>query len=254
MTTRAYEPHLQPRRPLELLDTPRLHAQLLGLERRTACGGRDSIDHAPGAHDDVANAVAGALAGRTRVAGSGAAHVLPPTAASPPRRGSRSRSRAPTKDMGERLAPRPPSAARPRTVLCSTSPVSHSFKHWDIVTESVESTGRKDLRYTNFRRPDVRLLIRAARRGWCGGGAAWRRLRASQMAEAPRAAGAARRGCRERKRRRRAERLQRRRLPAASGSCAQLTAGAAGVVCVHFPARFAFGSHAACSGGSAPAQ
>jgi len=101
--------------PLELLDTPRLHAQLLGLERRTACGGRDSIDHAPGAHDDVANAVAGALAGRTRVAGSGAAHVLPPTAASPPRRGSRSRSRALTKDMGERLAPRPPSAARPRT-------------------------------------------------------------------------------------------------------------------------------------------
>jgi hypothetical protein len=29
--------------------------------RRTARGGRDSIDHAPGAHDDVANAVAGAL-------------------------------------------------------------------------------------------------------------------------------------------------------------------------------------------------
>src|SRR5262249_19712611 len=27
----------------------------------TARGGRDSIDHAPGAHDDIANAVAGAL-------------------------------------------------------------------------------------------------------------------------------------------------------------------------------------------------
>src|SRR5437773_12483530 len=38
-----------------------------------------------------------------------------------------------------------------------------------------------------------------------------------------------------RSRRRRAERLQRRRLPAASGSCAQLTAGAAGVVCVALP-------------------
>jgi hypothetical protein len=37
---------------VELLDMPRLHAQLLGLERRTARGGRDSIDHAPGAHDD----------------------------------------------------------------------------------------------------------------------------------------------------------------------------------------------------------
>ncbi|WP_376094605.1 hypothetical protein ACE7GA_01455 [Roseomonas sp. CCTCC AB2023176] len=45
----------------ELLDLPKLTAQLCGLERRTARGGRDSIDHAPGAHDDVANAVAGAL-------------------------------------------------------------------------------------------------------------------------------------------------------------------------------------------------
>ena len=46
---------------IELLDLPRLHAQFVGLERRTARGGRDSIDHAPGAHDDVANAAAGAL-------------------------------------------------------------------------------------------------------------------------------------------------------------------------------------------------
>jgi len=45
----------------ELLDVPRLQAQLTGLERRTARGGRDSIDHAPGAHDDLANAAAGAL-------------------------------------------------------------------------------------------------------------------------------------------------------------------------------------------------
>jgi hypothetical protein len=34
----------------------------VGLERRTARGGRDSIDHAPGAHDDLANAVAGLAA------------------------------------------------------------------------------------------------------------------------------------------------------------------------------------------------
>jgi hypothetical protein len=46
---------------VELLDHARLVAQLCGLERRTARGGRDSIDHAPGAHDDVANAVAGAI-------------------------------------------------------------------------------------------------------------------------------------------------------------------------------------------------
>jgi hypothetical protein len=46
---------------VELLDVSRLRAQLQGLERRTARGGKDSIDHAPGAHDDVANCVAGAL-------------------------------------------------------------------------------------------------------------------------------------------------------------------------------------------------
>ena len=45
----------------ELLDLPRLATQFAGLERHTARGGRDSIDHAPGGHDDVANAAAGAL-------------------------------------------------------------------------------------------------------------------------------------------------------------------------------------------------
>jgi hypothetical protein len=53
---------------VELLDNPRLIKQLLGLERRTARGGRDSIDHAPGGHDDVINAAAGAavLAGTAK--------------------------------------------------------------------------------------------------------------------------------------------------------------------------------------------
>ena len=46
-----------------LLDHQRLLAQLCALERRTARGGRDSIDHPPGAHDDLANSVAGALIG-----------------------------------------------------------------------------------------------------------------------------------------------------------------------------------------------
>lgn len=45
----------------ELLDNPRLATQLCGLERRTSRSGKDSIDHAPGAHDDLANAAAGAL-------------------------------------------------------------------------------------------------------------------------------------------------------------------------------------------------
>jgi hypothetical protein len=48
-------------RKCQLLDIRRLISQLHGLERRTARGGKDSIDHGPGAHDDVANAVAGAI-------------------------------------------------------------------------------------------------------------------------------------------------------------------------------------------------
>jgi hypothetical protein len=48
-------------RQAALLDHSKLIAQLVGLERRTARSGRDAIDHAPNAHDDVANAVAGVL-------------------------------------------------------------------------------------------------------------------------------------------------------------------------------------------------
>lgn len=45
----------------QLLDIPKLAQQFCGLERRTSRSGKDSIDHAPGAHDDVANVAAGAL-------------------------------------------------------------------------------------------------------------------------------------------------------------------------------------------------
>jgi hypothetical protein len=71
----TYEPSAKPKsdlyrdllpalnsRKVDLLDHERLAAQLVGLERRTARGGRDSIDHAPGSHDDVANCVAGMVA------------------------------------------------------------------------------------------------------------------------------------------------------------------------------------------------
>src|SRR6476619_1754173 len=71
----AYEPAAKPKsdlyrdllpainsRKVDLLEDARLIAQIVGLERRTARGGKDSIDHAPGAHDDVANAVAGFVA------------------------------------------------------------------------------------------------------------------------------------------------------------------------------------------------
>ncbi len=55
-----------------LLDLPVLRAQLLGLERRVARSGRDSIDHAPGGRDDVANAATGALTLLTAACANGA--------------------------------------------------------------------------------------------------------------------------------------------------------------------------------------
>jgi hypothetical protein len=60
-------------RHVELLDLPRLRAQLLGLERRVGASGRDAINHAPRQHDDVINAAAGALL----LAGELAAQVDP---------------------------------------------------------------------------------------------------------------------------------------------------------------------------------
>ena len=58
----------------ELLDNRKLVNQLVGLERRTARGGRDSVDHraGSGSHDDLANCVAGVctlLAGSSQVYG-----------------------------------------------------------------------------------------------------------------------------------------------------------------------------------------
>jgi hypothetical protein len=44
---------------IRIPDIPRLVNQIAALERRTARGGRDTIDHPPAGKDDVANAVAG---------------------------------------------------------------------------------------------------------------------------------------------------------------------------------------------------
>lgn len=55
---------------IELPDTPELLRELRGLERRRGSAGRDRVDHAPGGHDDRANAVAGVahlLVGRVEV-------------------------------------------------------------------------------------------------------------------------------------------------------------------------------------------
>jgi hypothetical protein len=48
-------------RKVDLLQNDRLLNQLVGLERRTARSGKDSIDHAPNGFDDLANAAAGAI-------------------------------------------------------------------------------------------------------------------------------------------------------------------------------------------------
>ncbi|MGH8131897.1 MAG: hypothetical protein ACRETP_01485 [Steroidobacteraceae bacterium] len=54
---------------VELLDLPQLRTQLLLLERRTRSGGRDSVDHPRGAHDDLANSACGALLAARKPAG-----------------------------------------------------------------------------------------------------------------------------------------------------------------------------------------
>jgi hypothetical protein len=46
---------------VDLLDSPRMVSQFCGLERRTSRAGRDTVDHPPGGHDDIANSVAGGL-------------------------------------------------------------------------------------------------------------------------------------------------------------------------------------------------
>lgn len=82
---------------LELLDNATAVSQLCALERRVARGGRESIDHPPHAHDDLANAIAGvaglvvrktpnpvAVSGRQAFIGEHRRHVgpadLPPPA------------------------------------------------------------------------------------------------------------------------------------------------------------------------------
>jgi len=72
-------------RRVDFVDNPRLAVQMQALERRVGCGGRDTIDHPPGGHDDVINAVAGAIVSgnagqpyRIRTFGHGGAAAAPP--------------------------------------------------------------------------------------------------------------------------------------------------------------------------------
>ncbi|MDF3625778.1 hypothetical protein [Brytella acorum] len=51
---------------VELLDLRQIERQFCGLERRTARSGKDSVDHAPGGHDDLVNAIAGVLSQKAK--------------------------------------------------------------------------------------------------------------------------------------------------------------------------------------------
>lgn len=70
---------------VELLDNDRLVNQIVGLERRTASGGHDTIDHGPGGHDDLANVAAGSMVeGKARLVPS--IRIVDQGDAPPPRR------------------------------------------------------------------------------------------------------------------------------------------------------------------------
>ena len=58
---------------VELVEHPRLKAQLTGLCRWAMRGGNERIDHPVGGHDDIANAVAGAL---VRACGEGSMFAM----------------------------------------------------------------------------------------------------------------------------------------------------------------------------------
>ena len=58
-------------RRVELPEHRKLLTQLAQLERRSRAGGRDVVDHPPGAHDDLANVVAGACVAAAVPAGTG---------------------------------------------------------------------------------------------------------------------------------------------------------------------------------------
>jgi hypothetical protein len=59
---------------LELLQHPVLKTQLVNLERRVSRAGKDSIDHPPGGHDDVANSVSGVC---VMLAGKASMNIMP---------------------------------------------------------------------------------------------------------------------------------------------------------------------------------
>jgi hypothetical protein len=121
----AFLPMLNSRR-CQLLDLPRLAAQLIGLERRTARGGRDSIDHPPGAHDDVANAAAGVLVGLGCSASGWLDYYRAQTEAARRRLGGHYREPASTPQQADKPLPRGDTA--PRAALPDAVPADDTVR------------------------------------------------------------------------------------------------------------------------------
>lgn len=111
---------------VDLLDNPRLVAQLCGLERRTSRAGKDAIDHPRGSHDDLANSAAGAL---VAVTGKAAAPLVFPAAvkawAAAPGARRAGGARVPGRAL---FGPRPGSISAPRSFTGSASDIFDGTK------------------------------------------------------------------------------------------------------------------------------
>lgn len=68
--------HIASRAPRSLEYHKRLRSQLRSLERRTRSGGKDSVDHGPRGHDDLANAAVGACVLAAQGEASGPKEIL----------------------------------------------------------------------------------------------------------------------------------------------------------------------------------
>lgn len=126
---------------VELLDLPQLRMQLLLLERRTRSGGRDSVDHPRGAHDDLANSVCGALLAlsqgvnfdvwRALGLGKSLSEVIALPAARAPAAQDRTPEDSPASPASEETSPPP----EPVRALSQTEQTAADLERWDRTGE-----------------------------------------------------------------------------------------------------------------------
>jgi hypothetical protein len=112
---------------IELLDHPRTNAQLSALERRVARGGRDTVDHPVGGHDDCINAAAGSLIDALAAAKAQLEFFAPPDC-------SRATSNPGNPEVAP-SAPAPSTIGRPAnaTRINQQRPPAHYLKESDFI-------------------------------------------------------------------------------------------------------------------------